>query len=345
MPNLKSVEISDEVTGIGQDAFYQCPVLEYVSIGKGVKYIGDSAFSICKALRQIEIPGNVRKIGVHAFFGCSHIQKVVLHEGIESIGNMAFSVCTDLEEIIFPNSIKCVEGYVFDKSKWQAAHTEDFVILGKTLFYYNGAEYHSIRVPEGIEVITSTAFNMRSFYDISFPSSLRYICPRAFRGNHYVEKIILPDGLIEIGAEAFDGAKVLKSIAVPGSVIRIALRGVPADKVVGAPKTGYILAGSAVVGCNGNQKRVIIHEGAYSISPYAFYQKYKLEEVILPSSLREIRKDAFLSCSHLKKITIPAGVRLIEEGAIHSSTVTIIVEHDSVAEQYALSHNINVIYM
>ncbi len=345
MPKLISVEIDDDVTGIETNAFYSCPVLKEVSLGKGLQFIGDSAFSICKSITKVEVPGNVQSLGAYAFFGCDHIEKVILHEGVESIGNMAFKVCSNLTEIVFPNTIKHVEGYVFDDSKWQANHTEDFVILGKTLFHYQGAEHHLIHVPEGIEVISSTAFNMRSFYDISLPSSLRYICDRAFQGNHFIEKILLPDGLIEIGREAFNGADKLRTISIPDSVLRVGHYAMPINTIEGAPKTGYVVAGRAVVGCNGNQKRVVIREGAFSISPYAFYQKYKLKEVVLPKTMREIYNDAFHSCTHLRTILIPAEVTLIEERAIDSDSVTIITSHGSVAEEYARRNHLNVEYI
>ena len=227
-------------------------------------------------------------IGSSAFFGCDSLEEVVLHDGIVSIGNMAFDACPNLSEIIFPDTIQHVEGYVFDKSKWQQNRTEEYVIRGKTLFYYQGKEYHSIQVPEGVEVITSTAFNSRNFYDISFPSTLRYICDRAFWGNSFIESIFLPEGLLEIGKDAFKGNSQLKSIHVPDSVLRVGYNALPLQAIEGAPKTGYILAGRAVVGCNGNQKKVIIREGAFSISTHAFYQKYRLEEVVLPNSMKAI---------------------------------------------------------
>ena len=65
--NLTSVTISEGVTTIGQNAFYQCSNLASVSLPNSLTYIGISAFSDCSSLTTITIPSSVTEIGYVAF--------------------------------------------------------------------------------------------------------------------------------------------------------------------------------------------------------------------------------------------------------------------------------------
>lgn len=49
------VEVNDNVTTIGNNAFFNLPELKTVSVGKSVKKIGDQAFYMCPALERIDI--------------------------------------------------------------------------------------------------------------------------------------------------------------------------------------------------------------------------------------------------------------------------------------------------
>lgn len=71
--NLTSVEIPDNVTLIGREAFYNCPSLTSIKIPDTVTYISGRAFYNCVSLEKIEIPESVTHIGSYAFENCSNI--------------------------------------------------------------------------------------------------------------------------------------------------------------------------------------------------------------------------------------------------------------------------------
>jgi hypothetical protein len=85
--NIVSVEISDSVTAIGDDAFYNCTSLEYVEIGNGVEEtLGDSSFYGCNALTTINYNGNISdfeliKPNSDSWYGYSGIEKVSCKDG------------------------------------------------------------------------------------------------------------------------------------------------------------------------------------------------------------------------------------------------------------------------
>lgn len=78
-PNhLKTVEIGNTVTTIGENAFEYCRLLQSVKIGSSVKSIGMEAFADCSSLRYVVIPSSVRTIGNGAFARCSNLQSIVI---------------------------------------------------------------------------------------------------------------------------------------------------------------------------------------------------------------------------------------------------------------------------
>lgn len=64
-------------------------------------------------------------------------------------------------------------------------------------------------------------------------------------------------------------------------------------------------------------QRVVVQQGATTISPLAFYHCENLTAVSLASSVQTIGELAFAGCSSLKQVTMPGVVRL-ERGCFHS---------------------------
>lgn len=67
--NLKTVNISDTVTEIGEGAFWYCEALTDISLPSNLKTIGAGAFADT-SLKTITIPASVTEIGENAFAGC-----------------------------------------------------------------------------------------------------------------------------------------------------------------------------------------------------------------------------------------------------------------------------------
>ena len=83
-----------------------------VDIPQGVTSIGNHAFEECFALEEVTIPQSVTSIGLIAFGGCCKLTTLSLGENVETIGGGAFFRCSSLSNITIPKKVKVIEsGY------------------------------------------------------------------------------------------------------------------------------------------------------------------------------------------------------------------------------------------
>ncbi|MBO7115724.1 MAG: leucine-rich repeat protein [Prevotella sp.] len=90
--------IGDDVTSIGDNAFYGCTDLASVTIGRGVTSIGYMTFYGCSGLTSVNIPDNVTTISDYAFRDCSGLEFLTIGNGMTSYGNSAF-YCSKLVSV------------------------------------------------------------------------------------------------------------------------------------------------------------------------------------------------------------------------------------------------------
>ena len=108
-----------------------------VDIPQGVTSIGNHAFEECFALEEVTIPQSVTSIGLIAFGGCCKLTTLSLGENVETIGGGAFFRCSSLSNITIPKKVKVIEsGY---------SGTPSFY---RTFAYCSGLEY--IILPAGL---------------------------------------------------------------------------------------------------------------------------------------------------------------------------------------------------
>ena len=88
--------IGDEVTNIGNYAFYECANLKKVVIGNSTTSIGHYAFSKCTSLSSINLPNSVTSIGYYAFWGCSGLTSITIPNSVTSVGEYSFKNCNSL---------------------------------------------------------------------------------------------------------------------------------------------------------------------------------------------------------------------------------------------------------
>ena len=119
---IRSVDIPQGVTSIGNHAFEECFALEEVTIPQSVTSIGQKAFASCHKLTTLSLGENTETIGGGAFFKCSGLSKIIIPENVKVIkagysgvsNDETFEGCSSLKYIILPAGFKSFEASLRD---------------------------------------------------------------------------------------------------------------------------------------------------------------------------------------------------------------------------------------
>ena len=200
--DARKVVIPEEVTEIGDYAFYCHFNLVSVTIPKGVKKIGKKAFFGC-GLTRIIIPNGVTEIGAYAFEACTSLKSVVIPDSVTRIGNYAFCTCS-LKSVIIPDSVTEIGDYAF-----RSCTSLTNVVLLDTVSKIGSFPFYHCKIHE----LHSKPINITNGLCIE-GNKLLYCSDR------FLTNIIIPDGISEIGEKAFAGLN-LRKVTIPNSVTKI----------------------------------------------------------------------------------------------------------------------------
>src|ERR1017187_4024891 len=78
--SVTNILIPDNVTNIGDGAFFDCESLTNVTIGDSVTNIGDGTFAFCSSLTSVCFRGNAPSIGSSVFSGANNATVYYLPE-------------------------------------------------------------------------------------------------------------------------------------------------------------------------------------------------------------------------------------------------------------------------
>ena len=312
---LKSVVISANVTTIENIAFWDCSKLTTVTFEKGsqLKTIGHNAYYECTSLTSIEIPASVETIGNTAFSDCSSLATVTFEKGsrLKTIGNNAYYRCTSLTSIEIPASVETIEKKAFMHCSSLATVTFEKGSQLKTIAgdSYDGAfsdcsSLTSIEIPASVETIGKEAFKRcSSLATVTFEkgSQLKIIGGGYSSSSHF--------GTYSDYYGAFSDCSSLTSIEIPASV-----------ETIEATAFKRCSKLTTVTFEKGSQLKTI--GGGYSSSYYhgAFSDCSSLTSIEIPASVETVEAAAFLGCSQLATVTFEKGSQLKIIGGGYSSS-------------------------
>ena len=336
----ESFKILPCVETIERDAFRHCKLLEEVIIPEGVETIDKDAFSDCESLRQIDVdinngeyksidgnlyskdgkvliryaPGKreesfkilpcVETIGRDAFYKCKSLEEVIISEGVETIGECAFCCCESLKRVPIPGSVKRIKSYAFRYCE----------------------SLKSIIIPGPVKVIDRAAFfNCKSLEEVIIAEGVETIGEEAFKDCESLKRITIPGSVKAVDITAFDCCDSLRQIdvdinngkykSIDGNLYskdgKVLIRYAPGKReesfkipshvetIAAFAFSGHYLSFQGVL--LSVVKSQSIDDAIYgSFNIYDRVSPLKLRKLIMPSSVRKIKKDAFYDCKLLK---------------------------------------------
>lgn len=165
--SLASITIPDSVTSIGQRAFSGCYSLSLIVIPNSVTSIEMYAFGYCYSLASIVIPDSVISIKQYAFNNCYSLSSIVIPDRVTSIGDSALYNCRSLASITIPNSITSIGQYAFRNCHGVAFYDFTAYTTVPTLAYTNTFTNIpadcQIRVPAALVAAWKSATNWSTY--------------------------------------------------------------------------------------------------------------------------------------------------------------------------------------
>ena len=296
--DVKKIVIEDDVTSIGDAAFFHCRSLKSITIPDSVTSIGKDAFEACNSLSSITLSNNITSIGTRVFYNCTSLTSITIPDSVTSIGYNVFESCSSLTSITIPKSVTIIGSGVFDKCNNLTVYLESGSTLtsnalgvdeSKIVSYWNEDNLTWKLDANGTLTISGTG----AMKDYDYDSN-----PSPVYNNSDVKKIVIEDGVTSIGNFAFHSCSSLPSITIPDSVTSI--------------------GNFAFESCN-SLSSITLSNNITSIGDFAFHG-CPLTSITLPDSVTSIGYAAFHSCSNLKSITIPDSVTSIESAVFYNCT-------------------------
>ncbi len=145
----------------------------------------------------------------------------------------------------------------------------------------------------------------------------KIIKDQEFMGSDY-EEIIIPDTVVQIGAQAFQNCKRLKKVTLSHNLKILeeaAFAGCSNLESVEIPESLTYLPRVCFAECT-NLKSLKMHDKISYLDHYALYKCHALEDFLIPPNVTYLGIKALSQCNNIRSVTIPASLEDIECGAL-----------------------------
>lgn len=276
-----------------------------------VTMVQNSAFLSCTELKKLVVPSTIKYIREGAFENCVNMTQLVLSEGEERLdaAGDAFKNC-GIEEVTIGRNLK--EG-IFCNSESLVT-----VKLAKNVttipsYAFSGCKKLSAINLENVKRIETCAFSNCTMLKVIDIANIERIGQFAFNGIG-VEKIELPETLVDLQIHSFDSCKSLEQVSIKSKISEIpsgSFYECSSLKSVDFPLSVRKICHNAFRSCG---SLTHVSWGNVEMIEYNAFEDAGLEELTLPVSLQEIKYDAFKGCLNLKKVDLTKTNILVLDG-------------------------------
>ena len=324
-----------------------------------ILYPGDARSS------AFTVPDGVKFIGKYAFETNGYLNSIMLPEGLEEIGNAAFFNCTALKSITIPASVifidplsnleRCTSLIRIDVAEGNTEYaSEDGILYSKDmtclLRYPGGRTDTSYTVRTGVKELADHVFLGNSFLtSVTLPEGVESMETSVFHDCSALTEIYLPVSLTEISYDCFTKCPNLQNVYYAGtteqwSEVEVAPDNLDLQACPIHCSDGDVMPDDMTGTCGEGDEESVTYvltpsgdltiTGSGKIRGYAFHGFYRAIRVFIGNGITKIGNDAFMECTGLKEITIPASLTQFGRDAFHGCNALETVHYGGTIEQW-----------
>ena len=194
---ISKVVVGNDITNIGENAFFGLTALKNATMGQNIKTIERNAFRRCTSLTAFTIPDSVTSIGYNALCECVNIAQLNIGSGLTDLGAGCLLDCgqgsnpvpnTALGKVVIPANIKKISGGSF-----RNCTNAVLVIKGK--------EVSAVGTPvgiSGVKAVDATTCTSFTFNGQNYGTAVVYVknssVIKGLDGKNYNLKIAVTNG-------------------------------------------------------------------------------------------------------------------------------------------------------
>ena len=318
-----TLDIQGTVNKVGAYAFSDCDAITTLSIRANV--VEDYAYEDMDGLLSATLYGAT--VGNGVFYDCNALQTVVIDGGVNSIGDKAFYNCGKLSSVTFNESAnKLTIGYQPDSDDVGPFYQSPLATIRLYRELEPSATYKEQLDNWDMGIFTNSHYNVSGLTtSVTLGSNVKTIWPYMF-SHVRIQQLTIPASVTTIGNNAFDECRNLSRVTFESGSqeLHIGFQDHSSDKgtFFDSPLTYINLDRELVYDYDDldywdegifatdytDDKdddpvvTVTLGTNVKTILPWMF-SGVRMEKVEIPTSVTEIRKQAFYNCYRLTEVS------------------------------------------
>lgn len=340
--NLESVSMLGG-TMITNSAFEGCKKLNRINLSTELTYIGDNAFKDCSLLICITIPENVTQIGSDAFKNCVRLNTVFID---------SLAIYFDYNDVSDINSI--CGGLIVYADAISVRADKYYDIIGNYLYENSttsnsGTTYQYKRATNIFKASLGFIADYVSFLKIYNESLYNGVLSFSYDSSYYAHVYEASKDITSPITNPIKIPTVVRRASNNGLYVVYAIKGRPAQgssseagfaeclniEEIIFPATIDFIPSFVFWGCDKLYRMFLYHTRILHIGSEAFSYLPYLPSIILPNTLKHFYTTdtrgygAFTWCSNLQSTTIPPKIEPVKDRCFYASPHLVEVINDS----------------
>lgn len=297
--------VPDNVTKIGDYAFYRAAKLQTVELPAGLREIGAYAFSD-SGLTEITLPEGLETVG-DAAFQATALTGLALPASVQGVGKELLKNCDAVREVSFAGG-EVPEGFLRDCDGLTSLTLMDGVTSIGDSAFYGCTALQTVRIPGSVRSVGARAFyHCRGLADVSVEQGVETLGAEAFAGCTNLREIALPDSVDTLGDQAFSGSGLRSFTASVPVWPDYLLSSCNSLTRIEVPDTVRTLGVGVFSNCT-SLAEAVLPDGLAEVPDYTFNGCSALASVHMPASAMRVGQSAFADCGALAGVSLPEGM-------------------------------------